>query len=175
MARHNTSLAMVHTKDGPYIAHECTITDIPDMEAQVLVQIVCLSVERLLVSVEYRIHVWNVAQPDKPNTFYICPHDQDIMPWLRAYFDHQEKGTVGRQSVYELCRFCQIMVCRGKGLRDIVVRVRSGIYQDRTGSYYHYEYFPVLPFAVATNYPDQDRDALSQTAEELLFASEESS
>jgi hypothetical protein len=60
------------------------------------------------------------------------------------------------------------MVCRGKEVFDVVVRVRSGIYQDRLAWYSNFKYFPILPFAVAANYRDQECDALSQTTEEQL-------
>lgn len=164
-------LVMEHTKHGPYIVHECTITSVPNLGAHVTVHIASLSDERLLVSTEYQIRFWDMTSPDKAEPLHICPHEQDIIPWLRAYFDRREKRIVRWQSAYELCPSCHIMVCRGKEVFGIVVRVRSGIYQDRhdgQGYCRRFEIFPVRPFAVAANYQDYDCDASSQRTEQQL-------
>ncbi|OOQ82362.1 hypothetical protein PEBR_39309 [Penicillium brasilianum] len=67
--RSHTDMGLVieHTKHGPYIAHECTITSVPNLGAHITVHIASLSDERLLVSTEYQIHFCDRLGLIKPN------------------------------------------------------------------------------------------------------------
>lgn len=139
--------------------HECTISNIPSMDVSLSMQISTVSDMQLLVFTEYRIHVEDAVASTTMRPLYICPHEQDIVPWLRTYFDCQEKGAFGWQADYELCPWCQIMICRGQGPRDLVIRVRSGLYQEPLAERYYsvsIQEFPVRPFSVSVSHQDQE-------------------
>jgi hypothetical protein len=147
--------------------HKCTISHIRQMEVSLLMQVSTVSDEQLLVFTEYRIHVWTVPLSNTMKPLHICPHEQDIVPWLRAYIDCQEKEAIGWQADYELCPFCQIMICRGQGRRDLVVRVRSGLHQEPLAKhcrYVSFEDFPVRPFDVSIRH--QVQRCCAKTTEE---------
>lgn len=142
--------------------HECKVAHIPHMDVSVSMQISTVSDQQLSVFTEYRIHVEDAAWTNTMKPLHICPHEQDIAPWLRTYLDCQEKGVTGWQADYELCPFCQIMICRGPGPRDFVVSVRSGLHQEPMAEHCYFvsiQEFPVRPFAVSISHQDQKCDA----------------